>query len=71
MKFNMSIEDNSSSYIDEETGVAVFVDSFNNQEFDVRIGSVDESIPMGSITADSDEELNKKLLELLEKYQGK
>lgn len=66
----MSIEDDSSSCIDEETGIAVFVDSFDNQEFDVRIGSIDESTPMGTITAKTDEELNKKILELLEKYQG-
>lgn len=65
MKLNMSIEDNFSSCIDEETGIAVFVDSFDNQEFDVRIGSIEESTPMGTITAKGDEELNNKILALL------
>ena len=69
MNINMSIEDNFSSYIDEETGFVIFVDSFNNHEFEVRIGSTDDSISMGTITAKSDEELNKSILELVEKYK--
>ena len=69
MNINMSIEDNFSSYIDEKTGLAIFVDSFDNHEFEVRIGSTDDSISMGTITAKSDEELNKSILELVEKYK--
>ena len=56
----MSNEDNLSSCIDEKTGLSIFVDSFDNHEFEVRIGSTDESASMGSITATSDNELNKK-----------
>jgi len=69
MNINMSIEDNFSSYIDEKTGLAIFVDSFDNHEFEVRIGSTDNSVSMGSITANNDEELNKHILELVEKYK--
>ena len=37
MKFDMSIEDNFASFIDKKTGKAVFVDSFDNKVFEVRI----------------------------------
>ena len=70
MKFNMSIDDNYASFIDDVSGVAVFVDSFDNEEFEVRIGTVTESEKAGSITAKSDEELNKKLEELYKKHKG-
>ena len=42
MKFDMSITDNYASFIDRDSGVAVFVDSFYNQEFEVRIGTINE-----------------------------
>ena len=69
MDINMSIKDNFSSYIDEKTGLSVFVDSFDNHEFEVRIGTTDESISMGTIKADSDAELNKNITELVKKYK--
>lgn len=70
MKFNMSIEDNYASFIDDESGVAVFVDSFDNTEFDVRIGSVSESQKAGTISAASSDELNQKLADIFKEYQG-
>ncbi len=70
MKLNLSIKDNFSSCIDENTGIAVFVDSFDNREFDVRIGTIEDSEPMGTVSADSNDELNRKVMALLEKYQG-
>ncbi|UTA49308.1 hypothetical protein L1F30_07150 [Simiduia sp. 21SJ11W-1] len=70
MKFDMSIEDNFASFIDEKTGKSVFVDSFDNEEFEVRIGTVLESQSVGSITAHSAEELNSKLADLYQKFQG-
>ena len=70
MKFNMAIEDNYASFIDEATGVSVFVDSFDNEEFEVRIGTVTESDLAGSIHAKSSEELNQKLEDLFNKHQG-
>ena len=69
MDINMSIKDNFSSYIDEKTGLSVFVDSFDNHEFEVRIGTTDESISMGTIKADSDAELNKNITELVKTYK--
>ena len=70
MKFNMSIEDNFASFIDDKSGVAVFVDSFDNEEFEVRIGTVTESQEAGSITAKTTKELNEKLEALYRKHQG-
>ena len=70
MKFDMSIEDNYASFIDKETGRSVFVDSFDNEEFEVRIGTVTESKPAGIILAKSTKELNDKLGKLYLKFQG-
>ena len=68
MKFDMSITDNYASFIDKNSGVAVFVDSFDNQEFEVRIGTINESELAGSIMATTTEELNNKLAALLSEY---
>jgi len=69
MNINMSVEDDFSSYIDEKTGLSVFVDTFDNREFEVRIGTKDESKSMGTITAENDAELNKNISELVKKYK--
>lgn len=69
MKFNMSIEDNFFSFIDENTGISIFVDSFDNEEFEVRMGTVRESQSAGSITACSTRELNTKLALIYQKFQ--
>ena len=64
--FSMSTRENFASFLDKDTGKLVFVDSFDNYEFDVRYGTLEESIPLGSIQADSDEVLNHKLQELVQ-----
>ena len=68
MNFNMSITDNYASFIDRASGIGVFVDSFNNREFDVRIGSIHESQFAGLIVARTDDELNAQLAALLSAY---
>ena len=70
MKFDMNINDNFASFIDKDTGISVFVDSFDNKEFEVRIGTINESKPVGKIIASSTQELNKKLLEMFNNYTG-
>lgn len=70
MNFDMSITDNYASFIDKDSGVAVFVDSFDNQEFEVRIGTINESELAGSIFADTSEELNAKLAALFSAHTG-
>ncbi|MDH6157079.1 hypothetical protein H4V96_001181 [Janthinobacterium sp. CG_23.4] len=62
----MSTDENFASFRDGETGRFVFVDSFDNEEFNVRFGTLSESRELGVITAKSDEILNKKLQELVE-----
>lgn len=38
-KFDMQLNQNYASFYHPETGKAVFVDSFDNEEFDIRIGT--------------------------------
>ena len=68
MKFDMSIEDNYSSFNDSENDLVIFVDSFDNKEFDVRIGSMLESTKAGKINADNSDDLNLKLSNLYQQY---
>lgn len=70
MNFDMSITDNYASFIDKNSGTAVFVDSFDNKEFEVRIGTINESEPAGSIFAETNEELNIKLAALFAAHKG-
>ena len=71
MKFDMSIDDNYASFIDKESGEAVFVESFDNVDFEVRIGTVTDSQEAGMIRAKTSDELNTKLEEVLRKFKGK
>lgn len=68
IKFEMSTEDNFASFQDRDRGVFVFVDSFDNEEFEVRVGSLTESNHAGKITASNDVELNRKLEALYKSY---
>jgi len=63
--FRMSVRENFASFRDEATGRHVFVDSFDNREFNVRMGTIDESRHLGVIEADSNDVLNNKLRELV------
>ncbi|KTR90457.1 hypothetical protein [Pantoea dispersa] len=60
-KFNMQIKQNYASFFFKESDKCVIVDSFDNQEFDVRVGTIGESKLIGTVNAYSDEELNEKL----------
>lgn len=71
MKFDMSIDDNFASFIDKETGEAVFVDSFDNVNFEVRIGTVADSDYAGAVRAETSCELNEKLEEIYSNFKGK
>ena len=63
-KFDMQIEQNYASFFDAESGNAVFVDSFDNEEFDVRMGTLSYSAHVATVHALSNEELNRKLSEV-------
>jgi len=68
--FDMEKSDNFASFKDGDTGLSIFVDSFNNEEFEVRIGSINESEVAGKIIASSTQELNEKLSELFNNFKG-
>ena len=71
MNQKISVEDNCSSFIDEDSGLSVFTDSFDNHIFNVRIGRIDKSELMGTISADNNDELNEKIFLLIEQHQEK
>jgi len=62
--FNMTTQENFAHFKDSERDLHVFVDSFDNKQFNVRIGSLEYSEPVGSFYADSDETLNAQLSKL-------
>ncbi|WP_413400681.1 hypothetical protein ACLKMI_09020 [Pseudoalteromonas sp. KJ71-7] len=68
MIFNMLITNNFASFYDEDKEVHIFIDSFDNQRFEMRIGDLEHSKPLGSVIAFTDDELNIKLLALYIKY---
>ena len=55
MKFDMSIDDSFASFIDDESGVSVFIDSFGNNEFEIRIGTIENSKSVGVVCATTSE----------------
>lgn len=61
----MTIKDNFASFMHPLIGKRVYVDSFDNIHFNVRIGTVEESVPLGTVVAYSDEQLNEELEKLL------
>ena len=68
MKFDMSITDNFASFFDEQKERYIFIDSFDNKTFEVRVGDLDNSKSVGSVLASNDGELNIRLLGLYIKY---
>ena len=57
----MTLSENFASFHDPDNDQWVFVDSFDNREFNVRFGTVDASDEVGTITADTDTDLNLQL----------
>ena len=70
MKFDMSVSDNFASFQDVENGKYIFIDSFDNETFEVRVGTIEDSEQVGSVTASSDDELNTKLMQLYKSHIG-
>lgn len=61
MKFDMLIEQNFAVFENQETGMMVYVQSYDNQCFEVRIGTIDDSEYVGEVQANSSDELNLNL----------
>lgn len=66
-KFNMLVQQNYASFQDD-AGRCVIVDSFDNKEFDVRVGSRAHSKLVATVVAESDAELNEKLEQVAAYY---
>lgn len=70
MKY-MTTEENFAFFnvISEKTSppekLILYIDSFDNIHFDVRLGTIERSVPLGTIIASTDEELNKHIQTLL------
>jgi hypothetical protein len=63
----MSTNQNFASFKDDDSDAYVFVESFDNIEFEVRIGSVSVSTYQATIMASSDEDLNGQLCDMFNK----
>lgn len=61
-KFNMDINQNFASFKSHQK--MIFVESFDNLNFEVRAGTSESSSPLGHIQASTSDELNTKLEEL-------
>jgi hypothetical protein len=61
----MTTRENFASFRDQATGKVVYVDSFDNREFNVRYGTAESTVDLGTIEADCDDVLNAKLAELV------
>jgi len=57
----MSTKENFASFKDSSSSTFVFVESFDNSEFDVRVGTITDSNHFATKHADSDKDLNSKL----------
>lgn len=68
-RFDMSVSQNCAVFYDADN--VVLVDSFDNLHFDVRMGTIFDSKPIGQIKAYSDDELNDGLYSLVKnKYEN-
>lgn len=63
--FDMSIDQNYASFKCDESDLEVFIDSFDNKSFSVRLGTIHSTQSIGDVETSSSEELNFKLSELV------
>lgn len=68
MIFDMKVSENFASFFEGTTFVAI--DSFDNYNFNVRIGTLSSTKDVANITASTDDELNAKLSNLYAKIVG-
>lgn len=59
--FDMHIEQNFASFKSDSSDAMIFVDSFDNKNFDVRAGTATSSHHIATICASSSDDLNDKL----------
>lgn len=66
--FNMSVKENFASFKDNNSDKIVLIDSFDNKEFSVRLGNIEQSFLVGNIFANTDDELNTQLTTLIARF---
>lgn len=66
--FNMSVKENFASFKDNNSEKIVLIDSFDNKEFSVRLGNIEQSFLVGNIFANTDDELNTQLTTLIARF---
>jgi len=64
-KFDMDIDQNFASFKSDRK--MIFVESFDNLNFEVRVGTIESSKHLANINAKNSNELNAKLKKLSEK----
>lgn len=64
----MSVKENFASFKDNNSEKIVLIDSFDNKEFSVRLGTIAQSFFVGNIFANTDEELNTQLTTLIASF---
>lgn len=69
IKFDMEIGQNFAAFYDQASGTFVAVESFDNYHFEIRIGTLESTMKIGTLVASSDAVLNGGLARLLEMYE--
>lgn len=69
MIFDMKKEQHFASFYDEGNKIFVVIDSFDNEEFNLRIGTLSETEFKCSFLAQNNEELNKEIEKEFLKYK--
>lgn len=70
ISFDMDIKENFAQFYDDRYAQFVFVDSMDGCSFNVRVGSLQYSRPVGVVVASTTVELNKVLAALYTSLQG-
>jgi hypothetical protein len=69
--YSFNIKDNFASFYDIVIMQKIFVQSFDGEQFDIRIGSSSSSESLGSIFCSCSEELNEKIEILIDAYNNR
>ncbi len=63
--FQARTRHNFASYSDPASGRLLFIDSLDNRTFQVRLGTLEQNELIGELVAETDQELNQQLRDLL------
>lgn len=69
MIFDMKIEQHFASFLDEKDKIFIVIDSFDNKEFNLRIGTLSKTDFKCSFLAENDNQLNSIIEQEFYKYK--